>query len=520
VEVVAVPSKPSTRLLVVAGAVLLTAGVAAVPTPGNLSLGAQYAVATMVFAAVLWITGALPLPLTALLIPILLTGFGVYPELDGAVAGFADPVIFLLLAGFMLAEALQKHDIDRRIAYVILVRFGSSPRGLVLGVMVATAVLSMFISNTATVAMMVPIVVGVVESVTDVQNVEERPEAETSNLQVAMLLGVAYAASLGGVGTIIGTPPNAIVVGQLSELLGFEITFVEWFAIGLPMVVVTLPVAWVLLTVLVYPPHEYDVTGASDRARAELESMGPLSSAAWRAVAVFAATAALWFAGGLQFLVADFLPTTWQVTLFGGSTTSVFGTAGHQGILYYVLVGLAAIPALVLSGAAAWDDLLGIDWGTLILLGGGISLANALASTGATQWLAEVTLGSLAGTPILLVLLVLIAGTIVVGELASNTAMAAILAPLLVNVGPAYAEALGTSSRMAAVLLAVTGAVAASYGFALPVATPPNAIVFGTGYVRREHMLRAGALLDGVVILLTTGVAYLLIRFVWPTVLG
>ncbi|MEF8826967.1 MAG: SLC13 family permease [Halapricum sp.] len=154
---------------------------------------------------------------------------------------------------------------------------------------------------------------------------------------------------------------------------------------------------------------------------------------------------------------------------------------------------------------------------TLLLLGGGISLANALADTNATKWLAEVTFGSFAGSSVIVVVVTM---TIVVGELASNTAMVALLAPLLVNIGPAYAAALGTSSEVASVLLAVTGGIAASYGFALPVATPPNAIVFGAGYVRREHMLRAGALLDAIVILLTTGMAYLLIRLVWPVLLG
>ncbi|WP_411966156.1 SLC13 family permease [Haloferax sp. YSMS24] len=495
--------------------------VAVVPTTDSLTVSGQYAVATMVFAAILWITGALPLPLTALLIPIFLTIFGVYPDFGDAVAGFADPVIFLLLAGFMLAEAFQAHGIDRRIAYSILIRFGTSARGLVLGVMVATALLSMLISNTATVAMMVPIVLGIVESVTELTKLDEDgPSSSASNLQIGMLLGVAYAASLGGVGTLIGTPPNAIVVGQVSELIGYEITFVDWLAIGLPMVIVTLPVAWVLLTYVVYPPEEYDVSHARERAGDELRSMGPLSSRARRTVAIFAGTAFLWLLGGFDFLFADVLPRAWYVTLFGGTGTNVFGTTGHEGILFYVLVGVLAIPTLVVSGATTWDDLLDIDWGTLLLLGGGISLANALADTNATVWLAEVTLGSLEGTSIIVVLLAVITMTVVVGELASNTAMAAILAPLLLNIGPAYADALGTSPELASVLLAVTGAIAASYGFALPVATPPNAIVFGTGYVEREHMLRAGALLDGVVILLTTGVAYVLIRFLWPLVLG
>ncbi|OTF01784.1 DASS family sodium-coupled anion symporter [Halorubrum sp. SD683] len=512
----------ATRLATIAAAVVATAAIAVAPTAGQLTTAGQYAVATMAFAAILWITGALPLALTALTIPILLTVFGVYPEFETAVLGFADPVIFLLLSGFMFAEALQTHGIDRRIALAILVRFGSSVRGLVLGVMVATALLSMVVSNTATVAMMVPIVLGIVESVTDLTKAGEEPRGSpgASNLQIAMLLGVAYAASLGGVGTLIGTPPNAIVVGQLDDLIGVEITFVEWLAVGLPMVVVTLPVAWVLLTYVVYPPREHDVERARERARERLRETGTLSSAARRTVAVFGTVAALWLLGGLGFLFEGVLPGSWYVTLFGGAAESVFGTAGHEGLLFYVLVGLLGIPALVVSGGAAWDDLLDIDWGTLLLLGGGISLANALHDTAATVWLAELILGPLAGAPIIAVLLVVIAMTVVVGEIASNTAMAAVLVPILVNIGPAYAAALGTTGELASVLLAVTGAVAASYGFALPVATPPNAIVFGAGYVEREHMLRAGVLLDVVVILLTTGMAYLLVRLLWPVVLS
>ncbi|WP_255196531.1 SLC13 family permease [Halorarius litoreus] len=509
----------STRLASFALAVFLVAGITALPTGETLTVAGKYAVATMVFAGVLWVTGALPLPLTALTIPILLTVFGVYPDFGQAVAGFADPVIFLLLAGFMLAEALQEHAIDRRIALALLVRFGTSPRGLVLGVMVATALLSMVISNTATVAMMVPVVLGIVESVTDLTEANDTT-GNASNLQIAMLLGIAYAASIGGVGTLIGTPPNAIVVGQLRELLGVEITFVEWLAIGLPMVAVTLPVAWLLLTVVVYPPESYDVSRARARARDQLQSFGALSTPARRTVAIFGLTAGLWLLGGLGFLFMDILPQHWHVTLFGGADASVFGTVGHEGVLFYVLVGLLAIPALVGSGAVAWDDLVDIDWGTLLLLGGGISLANALADTDATVWLAEVTLGAIEGTSIVVILLVVITMTVLVGELASNTAMAAILAPLLINIGPAYAAALGTTGELASVLLAVTGAIAASYGFALPVATPPNAIVFGAGYVERQHMLRAGLLLDAVVILLTTGATYLLIRLLWPVVLG
>ncbi|MEF8857227.1 MAG: SLC13 family permease [Haloplanus sp.] len=514
-----------TLVVAVAVASALGVGVAAGPVT-VLSLPAGYALGVAVFAAILWLTGAIPLSLTALAIPVLLVAFGVVPDFGDAVTGFADPVVFLLLAGFMLAEALQAHGIDRRVAYHVLLRLGTSPRRLVLAVMVVTALLSMIISNTATTAMMVPIAVGLVGEVTDVwaadgDGADATGDLDTdpSNFQLAMLLGVAYAASLGGVGTLVGTPPNAIVVGQLRELLDYHVSFLDWLIVGLPMVVVTLPVAWILLTVVVYPPQVGDVSEARSSARRGLAAAGEMDADARRTVVVFVATATLWLLGGLGFLVRPYLPPAIYTTLFGGEGVSIFGTAGHQGLLYYVLVGLAGVVTLVVSGAAAWDDLLDIDWGTLVLLGGGISLANALVSTGATEWLASVTLGALGPVSLPVVVLVVVALVVTVGELASNTAMAAILAPLLVGIGPAYAPVLGTSSTTAAAFLALVGTVAASYGFALPVATPPNAIAYGAGYMDKDDMLRAGLPLDAIVILLATGVLTLLLRFVWPAVL-
>ena len=516
-------------VLVVAVVGALAVGVAAGPIAA-LSPAAGYALGVTVFAAVLWLTGAIPLSLTALAIPVLLVAFGVVPAFGDAVTGFADPVIFLLLAGFVLAEALQIHGVDRRIAYHVLLRVGTSPRRLVLALMVATAVLSMIISNTATTAMMIPIAVGLVGEVTEVVSADADDEAtetpatardETpSNFQLAALLGVAYAASLGGVGTLVGTPPNAIVVGQLRELLDYHVSFADWLLVGLPMVVVTLPVAWVLLTFVVYPPRVGDVSDARASARRGLAEAGELSPRARRTVGIFVATAVLWLLGGLGFLVRPALPPAVYTTLFGGETVSVFGTTGHQGLLYYVVIGLLAVVALVVTDAAEWDAVLDIDWGTLVLLGGGISLADALVATGATEWLASVTLGALGTVPLPVLVLAVVTLVVAVGELASNTAMAAILAPLLVGIGPAYADVLGTSEPTAAAFLAIVGAVAASYGFALPVATPPNAIAYGAGYMDREHMLRAGLPLDAVVILLATGVLTLLLRFVWPVVLS
>ena len=233
------------RLMLFAVAVAGTAAIALAPTPEGLGVRGQYALATLFFAAFLWVTAALPLAVTALTIPVLLTGLGVHDDMAPALAGFADPLIFLFVAGFMLANALQKYGIDRRIALRLLAVMGGSPRGLVLAVMLATAFLSMWVSNTATTAMMTPIAVGILAQVVGSHRVREvgTGAADFTNLQVSLLLGTAYGASIGGVATLIGSPPNTVVAAQLDKLTGVTIGFAEWLVIGLPIAAVTLPLA-------------------------------------------------------------------------------------------------------------------------------------------------------------------------------------------------------------------------------------------------------------------------------------
>lgn len=493
------------QTLGLAASVLAALVVAAAPVEG-LSQPGQLALATMAFAGLLWLTGALPLPVTSLLVPVALVAFGVPATIGAAFSGFAEPVLFLLLAGFVLARALSKHGVDRLVAYAIVARLGSSPSRLVLAVMVATALLSMVVSNTATTAMMAPIALGVAGQVSPT----ERPTE--ANVGVAMLLGTAYAASLGGVGTIVGSPPNAIVVAQLESRVGVHVGFLEWMAVGLPVVVVTVPLTWYLLTHVIYPPVVRDVSAAREDARAVVRAAGGLTPDGRRVVAIGAATAALWVLGGLDFLLVDVLPPSWHVTLYGGSGPNVLGGTGHGGLLHFTVVGLLAVPALVLAGTLDWEDAERIDWGTIVLLGGGLSLANALAATDAIAWLAAVTAGLLGDAPVPLLVLGLLAVVVVLGELASNTAMAAILAPLLISLGPRYAGALGTTDVGASTFLAVAGGVAASFGFALPVATPPNAIAFGTGAITKDQMLRAGVVLDAVMVVVGTGLLFALFR--------
>ncbi len=514
-------------LVALLGAVVI----AGLPTPEGLSIRGQYALSTMYFAAVLWISGAVPLAVTALSIPALLTAFGVYADLDQALRGFADHLIFLFIAGFMLANALQKYDIDRRIALYMIVRLGSSPRFLVLAVMCATAILSMWVSNTATTAMMTPIALGVLTQVIGREEIESRDDHVATdgglaqagdgftNIQLSMLLGTAYAASVGGVGTLIGTPPNAVLATQLEAMHNYEIGFVDWLFIGLPIVFVTLPLVWYLLTYQFYPPRIDDVGAAREQARTELAELGTLSSRGRWALYIFTATALLWMIGGLDRLAESFLGPMWLTTLFGGEGMTVLGVEGHQGLLYYVMVGLYAIPALVLAETMTIDELLDIDWGVILLFGGGISLADSLADTGATEWIAQSVFDGLTGAPIIVVVGAVVLLIIFLTEMTSNTATASIIVPVLISIGGTFAATLGLAPVSAGIFLAVSGAIAASFAFALPVATPPNAIVFGSGYLEQSHMMRAGVILNLVMTAVLTILIWLLFQFVWPVVL-
>lgn len=511
-------SDPRRRLLLfglAGGAAVL---VALLPTPPDLSLAGKYAIATMLFAALLWVTNAIPLPVTALLIPVCLTGLGIYDSLAPALAGFADPLIFLFLAGFMLANALQKYHIDRRIALWLVSRLGSSPKRLILAIMIGTASLSMWVSNTATTAMMTPIALGVLAQVVG-RDAEPRADAPFSNMQIATLLGTAYAASVGGVGTLIGTPPNAVLVGFLDRFVGYQLSFTDWLFVGLPIVVVTLPIVWWILTFVLYPPEITDVERARSEARQYLDQEGPLDVRGQLVAVIFAATAFLWVLGGLGGAFEGLLPPHVNATLFGGEGATVTGLTGHQGLLYFPLVGLYAIPALVLVDAVDWEDLEDIDWGTILLFGGGLSLADALAGTDATEWLATTIFQSLVGAPIAVIVLAVVVFVIVLTELTSNTATTSIIVPLLIGLGGVLGGTLGMDPLAASLFLAISGTVAASFAFALPVSTPPNAIVFGSGHIEQREMLRTGMLLNALMTLVLTGLILLLFYTVWPVVL-
>ncbi len=270
----------------------------------------------------------------------------------------------------------------------------------------------------------------------------------------------------------------------------------------------TLPLVWFLLTYVLYPPEVPDVERARAIAREQLAAEGELDPRGKRVAAIFAVTAGLWMLGGLGDLFEPYLSSVWMTTVFGGEGMTVFGVEGHQGLLYYVMVGVAAIPALVLADTMEWEELVDIDWGTLLLFGGGISLANALADTGATEWIADTVFGGLVGAPIVLVIGAVVLLVVFLTEMTSNSATTSIIVPILISLGSVFSATLGLTDFSTALFLSVAGTIAASFAFALPVATPPNAIVFGSGYVEQRHMLRAGLVLNAIMTVVLTGIIW------------
>ncbi len=425
--------------------------------------------ATLVLMGVWWMTEALPLPVTALLPLVVLPVTGVAPV--AAVAQpYANKVIFLFLGGFVLAIALQRWDVHLRIALGVVRLVGTAPRRLVLGMMTATALLSMWVSNTATAVMMLPIGVSVLTLLG-----RERGGVD-KRLSAALMLGIAYAATIGSFGTIIASPPNALLVGYLSETYGIEIGFGQWMAVGLPLSVVFLVLAWFVLTFLVFRVDPAPLCDDESVVTAELDRLGPMGAPQWRVVAVFALAAVSWIA----------LPLVWPGTPVTDEVVAVV-----VAVLLFLLPSGAACGGRLLD----WSDTRDLPWGILLLFGGGLALAAMITDSGLSVWIGQRAHG-LAGLPTVVVVAAVCVLTVAMTEFMSNTATAATLLPIMSTVG----AALGYGP----LLLAVPVALAAGCTFMMPAATPPNAIAYSSGYVRVPDMVRAGAPLSLASVLLVT----------------
>ena len=451
-------------------------------SPAELERPGQIVAAIGVLMAIWWATEAIPLPATALL-PIIAFPLAGVLSIADATAPYANPIIFLFLGGFLVALAVERSQLHRRIALVIFRIMGSSGKGLVAGFMLAAALLSMWISNTSTTLMLFPIAVSLALVVG-----ESSPgltDKAKHDFQIALLLGLAYGASIGGVATLVGTPTNAFMVGFLQSEYQLEIPFARWMMVGIPVTLILLPLGWLMLTQFLFPIS----FASSQETRAELDrrhvELGTMSTAEKRTAILFLLLIAGWVLRK---------PISSSLGLEGLSDAGVAMTAA---LLAFLIPSGTDRHALV-----TWEDTKRLPWGVLILFGGGLSLAGALSSTGLTLWLGQqmAPLGVI--NPVLLVV-ALTSLVIFLTELTSNVATTATLLPVVA----ALAIELGVDPLM----LVVPVTIAASCAFMLPVATPPNAIVFSSGGIQIREMMRAGLWLNIVSIALVSAVALWLV---------
>lgn len=417
----------------------------------GMSWEAKSIAASTAWIACWWLTEAIPIPATSLLPIILFPLLGAL-EVGKVTAEYGNQIIFLLIGGFFIAIAMEKWKLHVRIALLIVRAIGTSPRRTIAGFMAATAFISAWISNTATAMMMVPIATAVIY--------QASKAGEDKNFNTAIMLSVAYAASIGGISTLIGTTPNLIFAGIYRTFYGTEITFMQWASFGVPLAFFILIVCWIYLVYVAYPPAIKSLgTGIED----EITKLGKITCHEKKVLAVFLLVASLWVT---RTLWGKYLP------MIADSSIAVFGA-----FLLFL------IPAGKDEALLKWNDALRLPWDVVILLGGGLAIAKGFIETGLDKWIAQ-QLFFLKGMPAIVIILAVVTLTLFLTEITSNTATATIILP----VSASLAAVLGIEP--AGLMIAV--AISSSLAFMLPVATPPNAIVFGTGQVTIPQMARAG----------------------------
>lgn len=472
---------------------LLFAAIMLVPTPEGLSPGGQAVAATTAWVAVWWIGEAIPIPATSLL-PIVLFPVTGALDVDATTAPYANDLIFLFMGGFFIAMAMQRWDLHRRIALRTIRVVGTGPERIILGFMIATAFLSMWVSNTATTMMMTPIGLAVIIQTGDIID-RSRGDIPTAQGEfkfgTGLMLCIGYSASVGGVGTIIGTPPNLVLVGAINESFNQTITFAQWMLYGVPIAALGVGIIWVYVTRFIIPPEMDRLPGGMDVIDEEIDALGSMTREEKLVLVVFTGTAAAWISR--SFVLQPIIP---------GIADSMIAIAG-------ALV-LFLIPAREEDGSFTflldWETAVNIPWGIILLFGGGLSIAAGFQETGLAEWIGG-QLGGLEGVSIVLVMSVIVLLTIFMTEVTSNTATTAMLMPIMASL------AVGLSVHPYGIMIAA--ATAASFAFMLPVATPPNAVVFGTGYISMPQMAKTGFGLNIIGILLVILLAVTWLPLIW-----
>jgi sodium-dependent dicarboxylate transporter 2/3/5 len=440
--------------------------------PGGLTGESAAVLGVGAWMAIWWITECLPLAVTALLPIALFPLLGVGTTRESA-SHFANEVVFLYLGGFILAAALERWNAHERVALSVIGAVGTTSRRLVLGVMLATAFVSMWISNTASAAMMYPIALAIGSMF------GEGPAARSQ--RVALLLGVAFAASIGGMSTLIGTPPNLILAGATKELIGVELDFFTFLKYGMPAALILLPACWALLVFVMHREHLELDTASLNELRRKRDVLGRIHGGELAVIIVFGLVAVSWFVREPKVIGSFTVP----------GLTQILPGLTDAGIAIIGAIFLFIIPGRSDDGPSrpliSWHEAKTIPWDVLLLFGGGLSLAAAMDSSGLATRIGE-WMSGLQGLPLPVVLVGVSVATVIISELASNAATAAMGMPIAVSL----AAALGQPPLLLMLLVGLS----ASAGYALPMATPPNAIVFGSGELTVRDMARAGIVLD------------------------
>jgi sodium-dependent dicarboxylate transporter 2/3/5 len=452
--------------------------------PAGLDESVNGILAATVWIATWWITEPIAIPITALL-PIILFPLSGGMSLGATTASYGHQYIFLFLGGFILAISIEKWNLHRRIALNIIKRVGTNINSIILGFMIATAFLSMWISNTATAVMILPVGVAVISHLSDNPASIKK---ENIIFGKALMLAIAYSASIGGMATLIGTPPNLVLAGIVEKTYNTEITFLQWFMFGLPLSIVLLVFCWLYLTRIAFTFSQKEFPGGKQEIDSQLKKLGKISPQEKLILIIFLATAIAWITR--SFLLVKFFPAIDDTII-----------ALLCSLLLFIIPSGKKNEALM-----TWNDAVALPWGILLLFGGGMALALGFETSGLAAWIGNhMTL--LEGASILLLVLILVTAVNFLTEITSNMATTAMLLPILVS--------LATVLDVHPYILLVSATLAASCAFMLPVATPPNAIVFGSGYLRIEDMVKKGFFLNIISTIIVTIFGYYILPLIW-----
>ena len=459
------------------GVLALAVTVMMAPPAGLSPEGWRTAGAGMLMA-IFWITEPIPIPVTALLPLVLFPALGL-GDIRATAAPYANPIIYLFLGGFIIALAMERWQLHRRIAIGLVSRLGTQPKAIIAGFLLSSGLVSMWVSNTATTLMMLPIAMSVAHLV---PNTGRLPR-ELSHFRTALLLSIAYGATSGGMATLIGTPPNALLAAYMSEVYHVSIGFGEWMLLGVPVSLVALAAVYVVLTRVMFTLGTAPLPGMAELIAEQRDRLGPVSWGEFASGAVFLLTATCWVA---QPLIAKVVP------LVSDTTIAIAGAL----LLFMIPVNLKRGEFVM-----TWDATKGLPWGVLLLFGGGLSLAGNIEAHGLAAWLGSLA-RELNHLPTIAVLAIVAFGILLLTELTSNTATAATFLPI--------AGALALSLGENPMLFLVPTALAANCSYMLPVGTPPNAIVYGSGVLPLSAMVRAGFLLNVMLVPIMVGLLWLL----------